>query len=209
MNIGYSSRLNYDQQAYQDRLSESVGPINYQVNENYDTNFNQCLSVYGPRSSFMGQGVSTYGNYPVATSQHLVGIESILSNRNVPLSKDKNFGVNPIDVTKFNMNNLQICNRFLDPISSHLSLPPSSSRGLAVNRFYDLHENPQSVIYWNRAANSSLQEKDNFIVKLLQPFPQIVYPNGEQGGNQQNFTIYNDVNGNIQNNKGFNPYCNN
>jgi hypothetical protein len=171
LNIGHSSRLGYDEQTYQDNLLDSVSPLNYRLNSNYDYNCQQCLSTLGPRSSAMGQGVSTWQGKGqlIAPSQKLVDIESILSNRNVRLSKSRDNEINKINVTKFKTQNLPECNRFLDPISSRLSLPASNYRDMAINRFYNLPQNPQKVIFWNFAVNSSLEEKDNHIEELLTP----------------------------------------
>lgn len=208
MNIGYSSRLIYDQKAYEDQLSQSVAPINYTINENYDYNCNECFSCLGPRTSLNGNSVSIFGEYRPATKQYLTDVESILTNRNVPLTKDKCYGVNPVNLLKYNMNNLKTCNKFLDPISSHLSLPPANSRGLAINRFYDLHQNPQENIFWDFSVNSSLEAKDNHIVKFLTPMYERNFPNGLQGPNEQNFTIYTDGT-NVTNNKCYDAYCQN
>ena len=163
-NIGHSSRLPYDQCAYEDRLSESVSPLLYKVNPNQIKNCKSCLSTLGPRSSYMGYGVSTTVGNTTAQSQDLVDVESILSNRNVTASACKNGKVNEIDVTRFRLQHARTCNDFLDPMASRLSTPAANYRGMSINRFYDLPINPQDPknIFWNYAVNSKLEAKDNF-----------------------------------------------
>lgn len=86
--IGVSSRLGYDQCSYADKLDQSVTPLSYMLNTNYTSNCNACLSTLGPRSGFNGYGVSTIQvDHKYAPAEDLTDIESILSNRNVPLSK--------------------------------------------------------------------------------------------------------------------------
>ena len=100
MNIGHSSLLPYDECAYQTRIQTSVDPMIYRLDTNSIWNKNQCYTGFGPRPSYMGNGVSTIAGHPVATSQKLIDIDSVLSNRNVVISKCKSGNLNPINVTK-------------------------------------------------------------------------------------------------------------
>lgn len=166
MNIGHSSLLIYDECAYNDRLREMTDPIKYKISPHQIHNCRQCLSTLGPRSSYMGQGVSTHADHPVATSQYLTDVESVLTNRNIPSSKCCIGGSNPIDVTKIKNIHLPKCNRFLDPMSSRLSYPPFNYRGIAINRFYTLPQNPQEPIFYDFATNTKLEAKDNYVFRL-------------------------------------------
>jgi hypothetical protein len=166
MNNGYSSRLIYDECAYQDRTKERTDPLLYRLNTNQIHSCEQCLSTLGPRSGYMGQGVSTPIGHPVATAQYITDVESILSNRNVPTSKCKNGEMNPIDVTKFGVKHLRTCNSYLDPMASRLTYPPFNIREAPINRFYNLPQNPQEPIFYDFAANTRLESKDNFEYEL-------------------------------------------
>jgi hypothetical protein len=166
LNIGHSGRLGYDQCAYSDRLQESVGPLGYRLDPNWQENCNQCLSTLGPRSSYMGQGVSTASGFPIATAQKLVDVESVLSNRNVKNTKCRRDGVNPINVTKFGVQHQRVCGDFLNPLSSRLTYPTANYRDMAVNRFYDLDRNPQVNIFYDFAVNTKLEAKDNFVTDV-------------------------------------------
>jgi hypothetical protein len=175
VNIGYSSRLPYDDCAYEDRLFESTGPLKYRLNTDQNFNCNACLPTFGPRSSVMGFGVSLpVKNHPgLSQDKSIIDIESLLSNRNVSKSRCRRNELNPIDVTKFKLINPIICNDFLNPIASRLSYPPATYRDLGVNRFYNLNKNAQVNIYWDTAVNSVLEAKDNFAEEI----PGIWSPN--------------------------------
>lgn len=166
MNIGHSSRLPYDLCSYNDKLTESVSPLNYRLNPNQIYSCESCLSTLGPRSQHNGIGVSTTAGFPPATAQALVDVESILSNRNLYLNKCKVGEINPIDVTKFSLKHARICNDYLNPLSSRLSYPAFNYREMGMNRFYNLNKNPQVNIYWDGATNTKLESKDNFIERI-------------------------------------------
>lgn len=165
--FGHSSRLGYDRCAYEDRLADSVAPIIYKLNTQSIANCNACLSTFGPRTSQGSQsyGVSTtFDGIPL--SHDLVDVETILSNRNVPMSKCKDGQVNDIDVTKFRLQHATICNDFLDPVSTHLTNPPANYRGSAINRFYDLHKPAQANIFYDWQINTKLEAKDNYMERV-------------------------------------------
>lgn len=166
-NIGSSTRSQYDTCAYRDRLHESVSPLLYRLNANDIANCDACLSTLGPRSSSpRGFGVSTTSGFKPAISQEIVDVESVLTNRNVPLSKCRKDQVNFVDVTKFGMKDARICDDYLNPLASRLTYPAATYRGMAIDRFYDLPRNPQSVVYWDTAINSRLEAKDNYCVDI-------------------------------------------
>jgi len=185
LNIGHSSRLGYDSCAYSDRLTESVGPLGYRLDPNWQENNNQCLSTLGPRSSYMGQGVSTSVGHPIATSQKLVDVESVLSNRNLKTTKCKRDGVNPINVTKFGVKHMRTCNDYLNPLSSRLTYPAANYRDMAVNRFYNLDRNPQLNIFYDWSVNTKLEAKDNFVVDVPRMWADMATPKAIPGENNQ------------------------
>lgn len=176
VNFGHSSRSIYDEDSYRDRLSESVAPADYRLNKNNIYNCQQCLSTFGPRTSLMGNSVSTTVGFPPATAQELTDISSILSNRNMKLSKAKNAEVNNIDVTKFKLEHMRLCNNFLNPSSSRLTNPTQNYRDMAINRFYDLERNPQEAIFWNFSVDTKLEAKDNFCEDPTYPWEVDEYP---------------------------------
>lgn len=162
VNIGHSSRLGYDKCAYEDRLEESVSPLLNRVNPHRIHNCDGCLSVFGPRSSYYGYGVSTTTGHAVAAAQSQVDVESVLSNRNVLQSKCKDGRVNEVDLNRYTLQHARICNDFLDPVASRLTNPATNYRGMAINRFYDLDRNPQTNIFWDFNVNTDLEAKDNY-----------------------------------------------
>lgn len=171
MNIGRSSRLPYDECAYTDRLSESTSPLNYKLSPDQIYNCDNCLSVFGPRSSNNGRGndVSRYMDTRYAPSQNMVDVESILSNRNMKNSKCKNGRVNPVNVMDYKLVNYRICNNTLNPEATRLSYPANNYRDLSQNRFHNLPRDPQENIFWNFSINSQLEAIDN--IKPVVPTP--------------------------------------
>jgi hypothetical protein len=162
MNIGHSSKLQYDDCYYSSKLKQSTEPVKYRINPNYSDNCRRCLSTLGPRSGYMGFGVSTTKNVGVAPAQDLTDVDSILSNRNVKQSSCITGHVNFVNPTKWQEHNAEICNNFLNPERSRLSYPPKTYRSMNINRFYNLPTDPQKPIFYNFAIDTRLEAKDNF-----------------------------------------------
>jgi len=137
MNIGYSTRLPYDNCAYPDKLLESTGPLNYRLNINQIHNCKRCLNHNGagPRSTVY---------------------------RNVKASKCKRGHVNPINLTTGKPFNYNTCDSYLHPEYSRLSQPASGYKGLPTNRFYNLLNDPQANIFQDFQKNTRLEAKDNW-----------------------------------------------
>lgn len=185
VNFGHSSKLQYDDCYYSDRLKESTGPLGYRLNGNYNTNCSSCLSTLGPRSGFMGNDVSTTVSADTpARAQYVTDVESILKNLNVPQSRCKTGKTNNIDVNKFSLKHASLCNKFLDPMASRLSYPAATYRDMAVNRFYDLNQDPQANIFWDSASNTRLEAKDNYMEQLPKPRADNSLPQEIKGRNK-------------------------
>lgn len=171
MNIGYFDRLMYDPQVAEEKIFESTGPLMYRINTNYNYHKNSCASVTGPRSSYMGYGVSDFGGNVVAPSQapENVDIESVLSGRETKHSKLKKGGVTTINMAEVNkkLKHPKMCNNVLDPTHSRLEFPASTLRDGSINRFYDLIKNPQEHIFWEFGKNTRKEATDNFVYKNL------------------------------------------
>ena len=129
-------------------------------------NCNGCLSTFGPGGSFLGAGVSSPTGDVVAAAQQNVDIDSVMSNRNVPLSKCRKGKVNPIDITKIKTTNVPVCNDYLDGQHTKMSDPAMFYRGQAINRFFDPIKDPQANIYYSWTINSQLEARDNFVPQL-------------------------------------------
>jgi len=168
INYGSSTRLTYDLAYADDRTFESTQPIQSVLDPNRVKNCNECLSLFGPRSSHNGYGDNIAVEKPSVTpAQDLVDIDSIMSNRNVRLTKDKRGLVNPVDVLKYKTYDVKYCGRGLDPLSSISTYPKSIYREMSINRFIDNPIQPQINIYWNKSRNTQLELKDNYV----HPYP--------------------------------------
>lgn len=180
MNIGYSSRLGYDNNYYPERVIESCSPMKYRTNTNQIRNDNRCLSVLGPRSSYMGTGVSTLGNLGPAEAQELADLESIFTNRNVKLSKSKLGHVNPVNPLNSKMVNASMCGNVINSEYTHLSYPPANYRDMSINRFYDLLHDPQENLFWDFSVNTKLEAKDNYMPNVPSFWPDLAGPKPKQ-----------------------------
>jgi hypothetical protein len=173
LHAGHFSNPRYDKCAYPEDLYESTAPYTYVMNTDRIHNCNGCLTTFGPRGSYMGAGVSTPTGDVIAVAQRNIDIDSVMSNRNVPLSKCKRGKVNPVDVTKVKTKNMPVCNDYLDGQHSRMTDPAMFYRGSAINRFYDLNKDPQANIFYDWAINTSLEAADNFIPELPVPMTEV------------------------------------
>lgn len=177
MNIGYSSRMPYDDDCYSDKLAESTYSLNYRINSNHVYNENRCRSNFGPRSGYMGHGVSVPNDLDYAEAQSLVDLDSVFSNRNVRESKTKKGKVNPVNPVKtYTLYDSKVCNRVLDTHYSLDSHPRSNYRDMEINRFENLSRNPQNHIFEDFARNSKLEAIDNFVPDKSVPWPELAGP---------------------------------
>lgn len=166
---GHFARPKYDTCAYPEDLYQSTSPYEYTMNTDRIHNCNGALTVFGPRSSLYGAGVSTPRGDQIAAAQQYVDIDSVLSNRNVPLGKCKRSKLNPIDVTKIKTQNLPVSDDYLDAQHTKMTDPAMYYRGVSVNRFYEVLKDPQANIFYDWAIDSNLEMRDNYIFDAFIP----------------------------------------
>jgi hypothetical protein len=176
--IGHSSRLPYDNCAYPDRLQESTDPVSYRLNKNYIHNCDRCLNSNGagPRSTGMGFGNSTLHDVGHAPFNDLIDVDSVCRNLNVKISKCKKGKINPINLTKQKHLDHNICGNYTHPEYSRLSYPSSNYRDISVNRFYNLHHDPQETIFWDMRHNTRLEAKDNWVPDIPEQWEEKASP---------------------------------
>jgi hypothetical protein len=170
---GHFSRTSYDKCYYPEDLSESIAPYEYVMNTDRIHNCNGCLTTFGPRAGLMGNAVSNISGNGVAAAQDNIDVDSIMSNRNVPLSRCKRGKVNPINVTQIRTVDLPVCNDYLDAQHTKMTDPPMFYRGVATNRFFTLNKDPQKPVFYDYATNTRLEAKDNFIPRLPRPLTHV------------------------------------
>ncbi len=173
---GHFSRSSYDKCAYPENIADSTAPFTRIMDTTSIYNCNGCLTTFGPRSSLNGVGVSTASGHVAAQAQANVDIDSVLSNRNMPISRCRKGKLNPVNVTKLKSKHMPICNDYLDSQHTKMSDPAMFYRGAAINRFHDLHFDPQENIFWNFATNTRLDAKDNFVPDLPVPLADHGFP---------------------------------
>ena len=163
MNLGHSSKLQYDECYYPDHLSESVTPGDYRLQQYSTYNNKSCVAPIGVNFGFNGAGVSSVEKFGPAQAQKLVDVESNLSNRGLAQSKCRAGRVNLTDPSNMKNIDLDSCKSSLSPEYSHITLTPKNFRDIGINRFYNLQKNPQEPIFYNFAVNTTLEAKDNYI----------------------------------------------
>ena len=176
-NYGTSTKLVYDVPCMRDSVMQSVAPLYYQINPNFAKNINGCNDTNGgaQRPSHNGVGASLpVGVNPnaVAPAQQppIVDLESVFYNLNLKNDKSKKGNLNPVNLNKIQLYNEPICNNFLTPDSSLLTLPKSLYREQSCNRFYNLNTNPESNVYYSDSINTRLESSDNYVT----PYPYII-----------------------------------
>jgi hypothetical protein len=162
--IGHSSRLPYDNCAYPDQLQESTEPLSYRLNKNYIHNCNRCLNYNGagPRTQGLGFGNSTIDAVGHAPFNDLIDVDSVCRNLNVKTSKCKRGHINPVNLTNKKHVDYIGCGNYTHPEFSRLSYPASNYRDISVNRFFNLHHDPQENLFWDMRVNTKLEAKDNY-----------------------------------------------
>jgi hypothetical protein len=184
--FGEFSRASYDgSDVYISKMRQTTSPMQYRLNSNQISNNNKCVAPLGPRPSKKGHEMTLPNHDSFAPSQNgdVINIESILSNRNVPISKSPKLGANPINIMKYKLKNPTVCGNELNPSSSRLTTPIMTYRELSINRFYDLPIQPQNHIFYDFAANTRLETTDNFSppeVDVLNDDPSLPRPKAQQ-----------------------------
>ena len=172
LNAGHFSRQKYDTCYYPEDVYQSTSPYSYITDTNKIYNCNGCITTFGPGPTKFGPVGSLAGDR-VAAAQENINIDSILTNRNVPISRCRKGKVNPIDVTKIRTKNLPVCDDYLDAQHTKMTDSAMFYRGAPINRFYDLPKDPQANIFYDWAVNTSLEMKDNFVPELPCPLTEV------------------------------------
>lgn len=196
LNAGYFTNPKYDKCAYPEDLYDSTAPYSYIMNTDRIHNCNTCITTFGPRQSY-GAGVDSLKADVIAAAQQNIDVDSVMTNRNVPLSKCKRGKVNPVNITKIKTQKLPVCNDYLDSQHSRMTDSPMWYRGTPINRFYDLNKDPQANIFYDWAINTSLEARDNFIPELPHPLTDVnMVPDGRRDDSWDPQTIAIDANAN-------------
>ena len=166
LNSGYFSKTKYDTCAYKDAISESTMPFTYTMDTNRIYNCNGCLTGDSPRSGYLGAGTSTVSSNRVAAAQQNIDVDSVMSNRNMHVSKCKKAQVNTIKLEDFKTVDYPSCPKSLNTQHSRLTDSTMFYRGAAINRFYELNRDPQANIFYDWSINTSLQAKDTYVPSM-------------------------------------------
>lgn len=149
---GKFTRMQYDNDAYDERIGRSTRPMNYRLDPNAYVNCNNCYAPNGPRGN-MDNSV-TVGNQ--------IDLDSILRGLDTINTKINSHQM-PVPLGQYKLDHLPICDNTLETDATRHSNPASNIRGLAPRDMrldYPLHD-PQCNIFENFQINTRLQAKDN------------------------------------------------
>lgn len=186
MQSGYFSRSSYDNSVYDEGVYQSTSPYEYVMSTDRIHNRGGCLNDFGPISSLMGAGVSSPTGDVIAASQANIDVDSILSNRNVPISKAKMAKVNPVNIVDLKTQYVPPCTPSISSDHTRLTDPAMFFRGAAINRFIDPLRDPQANIFYDFAVNTRLEAKDNFFPDIETPHTDWTYNRENQFGEKCN-----------------------
>lgn len=138
-------------------------------------NKSSCMPTVGRIGATIGASL-VVGDV-IAPRLHLIDIENKLLNRDVGPSRTIGGGVSDLDVKKIKLNDVNPCGKFSNESFTRLTQPPILHREVAIDRFYDLLDDPQSHIYDSVARNTRLEARDNWFPQVDCPFPDSMqYP---------------------------------
>jgi hypothetical protein len=104
-------------------------------------------------------------NASVITNEHLVDVDSLLTNRSKVASDCKDGLVTDINFNKYKKYNLPSCNRFMDREDTRLTHPLHNYRGMTIPWFFEPRvgdRDEQCNLFWDFAENTQLTAKDNY-----------------------------------------------
>ena len=157
----HSSRLPYDQAAYEEKVRISTDPAQYRLDPNYAVNCGRCFAPYGPRGIKQAFSAPGFG----------IDIDSIMSNRTVINTKSARHKY-PTSLEGFTVYQPGDCDPFLESEYSRFTDPIQKYRGLTRDPFYPLNHDPQCHIFWDFSVNTRLQAKDNHKAIFQTPLNQ-------------------------------------
>jgi hypothetical protein len=160
-----SSRIKFDNNAFDLQINRSIGPGDYMLYRGYGENDNPCYSYDGPIGS--KDDVSVGDMKMPRPGEYMTEIESELTWRSRPLTKSN---LNSTPINKYKLYNKNVCPNILQIEDTRFTHPIDNYRGMSLTEYqYEpyLHVNPQCVIQESTdriGLNSRLVIKDNYSI---------------------------------------------
>ena len=135
---GHSSRLVYDECYIKEDTNQSVNPGNYRLYSGQVDHKKACSIPSGPRNN---RPLNSSETNTVGGLGNRAELESILSNRDLPTAKcvdkrtlnEKNERLKKLSL----LNNNVLCDKYLQPDDTRLSLPLDNFRGISTDLYFD------------------------------------------------------------------------
>lgn len=145
-----STRIPYDECAYREEVKQSIIPGHYHLYDGQYENNGKCILYSGPRNT------RTYNSSEISQVERnsLVDVDSILSGRNVPLTKCMD-GRTLEDLnkqySKVSIQDPKLCSDFLLPTESRYSHPADNIKGMPCTGCFPLEYpfiDPKEFVFW-------------------------------------------------------------
>ena len=171
------SRLNYDVNAYDLKLDRAVKPGDYRLFRGFGENCVKCHSYDGPRNAISDRPTPKVDNCDSDLCA-LTTVESLLQNRNQPLTESNERG-NTIDFNSISLVSNNNCSDNLNFEDTRFTYPIEAFRCMDTTEFHYnpyLSVNPQCEVREDRiGSNSRLKVKDNWKPRIPEMPDQSVF----------------------------------
>lgn len=188
---GKFTNLQYDKEAYDDKIARTTNPLLYKLDPNYAVNCKSCFAPHGPKGSYNHDNARINGDI-VANVGDKIDIDSILKGISKVNSKSNRQQI-PDSLQHYPVQKLSECPNALESQYSRYTHPAHDVRGLTVPdmRFdYPMYD-PQCQIFENFEVNTRLQSKDNHRAVWPTPLDQTkALPNPIPQSNALTFNCY-------------------
>ena len=170
---GKFTHQRYDQEAYNEEVNRSTGPLLYMLDPNYAVNRRKCFAPYGPNNPQM---ISEAVGQQIDVDSVLRGVSKINSKSNAQQTPDS--------LESYQKINRNDCSDLLESEYTRYTYPAYDIRGLTTRdlRFEYPLQDPQCQIFENFEVNTRLQAKDSLRAIWQIPFNQRdLYPTKKLG----------------------------
>lgn len=178
--VGVNSGLKFDQCYINNDINQSIKPGNYKLFEDSTINRNECNSLFGTRSNYVGKNpeIKKAGafNERADIENLLIGLDrqSTKCNDTLEVLREK------LKKKSDKLDDFKMCNKYLDPMHSRLEiLDQKEMTTIHLQNEFPI-TNPQNEIHYGHnntnllnpsnsrfGKNTRLEEKDNYSQKFI------------------------------------------
>lgn len=161
------SRIKYDNNAYNEKISREIGEGNYRLFKGYNESCNRCHSYDGTRNAKSDKAIPNVDSCASGNTElcELTFVESLLQNRVHKLIDSNDYGKND-DYKNYPTLKQPVCSTLLDFEDTRFTYPLEVYRCMDTTDYHYnpyLSTNPQCEIQEDRiGSNTRLISKDSW-----------------------------------------------